>query len=555
MDIDRLERGLAHVLHAGEDHAGNPEEDDVVAGNEGRSRVEILQLLGLIRPAERGERPQSGREPGIQNVLLLMDMRAAALRAGVHIGLGDGHFTAVVAVECRNAVTPPQLTGDTPVVYVLHPAQVGLGEAVGHKLGLALVYYVHSGLGERRHLDEPLCRGHRLNGGAAAVAGAYVVLVVLNLDQIAAFLKVLYNRLAALVAVHALVLAAVCVDGRVLVEYEDLLEVVALAHLEVVRVVARRNLNTAGAELHIDVLVTENRNLAVHDREDAGLADEVLVALVVRVDGNAGIAHKGLRTGGRNHQLARAVRQRIADVPQLARLGFVLNLSVGQRSRAVRAPVDDAVALVDEALVVQVYEYLADRLGAALVHGEALALPVTGRAELFQLADDAVAELVLPVPDTLQKLLAAEVITGLALLLAEVLLDLDLGCDAGVVGARHPQSLVALHALGTDQDILKGLVERMTHMELAGYVRRRDNDGIGFLFRIDFGMEEAGVVPEAVQLVLDRFRVVGLRQFAHRSISFNFFTKIKTARRPKQDEACSVVPPEFAAKSRALVGP
>ena len=95
----------------------------------------------------------------------------------------------------------------------------------------------------------------------------------------------------------------------------------------------------------------------------------------------------------------------------------------------------------------------------------------------------------------------------------------------------------------------------MTHMELAGYVRRRDNDGIGFLFRVDFGMEEAGVVPEAVQLVLDRFRVVGLRQFAHRSISFNFFTKIKTARRPKQDEACSVVPPEFAAKSRALVGP
>ena len=64
-----------------------------------------------------------------------------------------------------------------------------------------------------------------------------------------------------------------------------------------------------------------------------------------------------------------------------------------------------------------------------------------------------------------------------------------------------------------------------------------------------------GVVPEAVQLVLDRFRVVGLRQFAHRSISFNFFTKIKTARRPKQDEACSVVPPEFAAKSRALVNP
>ena len=430
-----------------------------------------------------------------------MDMRAAALRAGAYIGLGDGHFAAVLTVERRNAVTPPQLTGDTPIVYVFHPAQVGLGEAVGHELGLALVYYVHSGLGERRHLDEPLCRGHRLNGGAAAVAGAYVVLVVLNLDQPAAFLKVLYNRLAALVAVHALVLAAVCVDGRVLVEHEDLLEVVALTHLEVVRVVARRNLNTAGAELHVNVLVTENRNLAVHDREDAGLADEVLVALVIRVDRNAGIAHEGLRTGGRNHQLAR--------------LGFVLNLSVGQRSRAVRAPVDDAVALVDQALVVQVYEYLADRLGAALVHGKALAVPVAGGAELFELADNAAAELVLPRPDALKEFLAAEVVTGQALLLAEVLLYFDLGCDTGVVGARHQQCLVALHALSADEDILQGLVECVAHVQLAGNIRRRDNDGVRFLVRIDLGVEEAGIDPELVQLVLDRFRVVGLRQFAH----------------------------------------
>ena len=515
VDINRLERGLAHVLHTGEDHASNPEEDNIIAGNERRGRVEIVKLLGLVRPAERGERPQSGREPGIQYVLLLMDMRAAALRAGAYIGLGDGHFAAVLTVERRNAVTPPQLTGDTPVVYIFHPAQVGLGEAVGHELGLALVYYVHRGLGERRHLDEPLRRGHRLNGGAAAVAGAYVVLVVLNLDQPAAFLKVLYNRLAALVAVHALVLAAVCVDGRVLVEHENLLEVMALTHLEVVRVVARRNLNTAGAELHINVLVTENRNLAVHDREDAGLADEVLVALVVRVDSNAGIAHEGLRTGGRNHQLARAVRQRIADVPQLARLGFVLNLSVGQRSRAVRAPVDDAVALVDKALVVQVYEYLADRLGAALVHGEALAVPVAGGTELFKLADNAAAELVLPRPYALKELLAAEVVTGQALLLAEVLLYFDLGCNTGVIGARHPQRLVALHALGADEDILQGLVECVAHVQLAGNIRRRDNDGVRFLVRIDLGVEEAGIDPELVQLVLDRFRVVGLRQFAH----------------------------------------
>ena len=431
------------------------------------------------------------------------------------IFLGNGHLAAVVAVERRDAVAPPQLARDAPVVHIFHPAQVGLGEAVGYELCLALLDHVHGGLCKRRHLDEPLCGGHRLDRRAAAVACADVVLMVLDLDQVAALFKILDDRLAALVAVHTLVLAAVFVDGRILIEYEDLLEVVALAHLEVVRVVAGCDLDTACAEFHIDVLVAEDRNLAVHDRQDAGLADQVLVALVVRVDRHAGVAHEGLRAGGGYDEVARAIAERIADVPQLARLGLVLDLGVTQRGRAVRAPVDDAVALVDQALVIQVDEHLADRLGAALVHREALALPVAGRAELFQLADDAVAVFVLPVPDALKELLAAEVVTGQALLLAEVFLYLDLGRDARVVGAGHPQGLVALHTLGADQDVLQGLVERMAHVELAGHVRGRDDDGIGLFVRIDLGMEKAGVVPEAVQLVLDRFGVVGLWQFAH----------------------------------------
>ena len=116
---------------------------------------------------------------------------------------------------------------------------------------------------------------------------------------------------------------------------------------------------------------------------------------------------------------------------------------------------------------------------------------------------------------TLEELLTTEVVTGQALLLAEVLLYFNLGCNTGVIGARHPQRLVALHTLGADEDILQGLVECVAHVQLAGNIRRRNNDGVRFLVRIDLGVEEAGVYPELVQLVLDRFGVVGLRQFAH----------------------------------------
>ena len=63
-------------------------------------------------------------------------------------------------------------------------------------------------------------------------------------------------------------------------------------------------------------------------------------------------------------------------------------------------------------------------------------------------------------------------------------------------------------------------------MKLPRDIGGRDDDGIRLFIRIDLGVEEAGIDPELVQLVLDRFRVVGLRQFAHRSISFNLIYDI-----------------------------
>ena len=68
-----------------------------------------------------------------------------------------------------------------------------------------------------------------------------------------------------------------------------------------------------------------------------------------------------------------------------------------------RTPVDDAAALVDEPLVVKLAERLAHGAGAALVHREALVIPIAGGAELFELIDDVGAVELLPRPDLFQK--------------------------------------------------------------------------------------------------------------------------------------------------------
>ena len=53
--------------------------------------------------------------------------------------LGDGDVAAVLAVPCGYPVAPPELAGDAPVADVVHPVEVGLGEAVGHELDLAVL--------------------------------------------------------------------------------------------------------------------------------------------------------------------------------------------------------------------------------------------------------------------------------------------------------------------------------------------------------------------------------------------------------------------------------
>ena len=65
------------------------------------------------------------------------------------------------------------------------------------------------------------------------------------------------------------------------------------------------------------------------------------------------------------------------------------------------APVDDAAALIDETLVIELAERLPHGLGAALVHSKAGAAPVAGYAHLLLLLDDTVAVCLFPLPDPL----------------------------------------------------------------------------------------------------------------------------------------------------------
>ena len=401
---------------------------------------------------------------------------------------------------------------------VLHPVEVGLREALGHKLDAPVLDDVYRFLGKRSHLDEPLRARERLNDRAAAVAAADIVAVRLDLDKVALLLKVGDDGLSRLVAIHAVVLAAVY-DLRVLVDALYLLKVMAQADLIVVRVMAGRHLNGAGAEAELNIVVRNDGQLAPDQRENRVLADKVLILLIRGVDCNAGVAQHGLGTGRCNDELLVRVLDRIADIPEVAGDVLIFDLGVGQRGAAVRAPVDDAAALVDKALLIEVAEGLAHSLGADIVHREAAAAPVAGDAHALLLLDYTVAVLLLPVPDALKELVAAEIVAGLALLLAQHLFDLYLGRDAGMVNAGQPQRGIALHPLITGQDILKRRIKGVPHVELTGDIGGRHDNGERLLIGVYLALEIMPVHPHLIDLFLDRFRVVHFRKFFHSLLS------------------------------------
>ena len=59
VDVYLPERHLAGEVHAEHHHARDPEEDDVEARHQDARRVVRLEFARPLRPAERGDRPQS----------------------------------------------------------------------------------------------------------------------------------------------------------------------------------------------------------------------------------------------------------------------------------------------------------------------------------------------------------------------------------------------------------------------------------------------------------------------------------------------------------------
>src|SRR5450830_474065 len=539
MDIDGLERYLRgavlvlHQVHGQHDHPGDPEENDVETGHQHVGGVEGLEEVGLLRPAQGGESPQARTEPGVENVVVLLQRH---IRPEVVLGPYFGFVAtdidlARLVVPGRNPVAPPQLAADAPVLDIAHPGEVHVFVLLGHEGDAAVFHGGNGRFGQGLGRHVPLVGQPRLDDGPGAVALRHFQAVVVNADQqaggveggndlLARFEAVEADVFGRDLAVDAVVQRAVEIEhltgrenGGVLVEDVEQRQVVALADFVVVEIVGRGDFHATGAEFRIAIIVGDDRDTTADQRQLDKLADQGLVALVFRVYRHGRVAEHGFRTGGGDDQVIQAVgglgavSQWITQVPEETFLVVVFHFEVGDRRVQLGVPVDQALAAIDQAIFVQAHESFLHRFREAVVHGEALAAPVHGRAQATDLAADVAAGLILPCPDLFEEFLAAQVMAILALGF-ELAFHQHLRGDPGVVGARLPQGVATLHATETDQGVHDRVIETVAHVQAAGDVRRRDHDGVGVAgtLRGEVILGLPGLVPGSFNGV----RLVGL---------------------------------------------
>ena len=199
------------------------------------------------------------------------------------------------------------------------------------------------------------------------------------------------------------------------------------------------------------------------------------------MDGHGRVAQHRLGPRGGDRHVRRLARlrvdHRIAEMPEVAGDGFVKDFVVADGRLQERIPIDQPLAAVDQAVAKHVEKRVRGPPGrrsassVKRVRCQSQLQPIClswprmrASYSFFQVQMRSTSAV------------AAQVVPGFLFFLQQPPLDDRLGGDAGMIGARHPQRVEALHPLPADQDVLQRIVQGVPQVQGAGDVRRRDDD-------------------------------------------------------------------------------
>src|SRR5580765_2374742 len=183
-------------------------------------------------------------------------------------------------------MAPPDLAGDVPVRRVLERLNRETVLRVRVETDATGTERLERRPSQLRHRAPPLQRDPRLDATVTAIAERHLVAVRLPLLELAVLLQPLEDALVRFLLRQSCELTGLLVHPAVRSDHRDLRQTVVEADLVVERVVTRRHLERAGAEVALDALVGDHRYAAPDHGNDHLAVDQAPVAIVVRVHGH-----------------------------------------------------------------------------------------------------------------------------------------------------------------------------------------------------------------------------------------------------------------------------
>ena len=119
----------------------------------------------MVNAVEEGDGPKPRREPSVEAILILPKRERAALQHGVLSGLRARFLLSLGhedddrrhiarrlpisrrGIVSRDAMAPPELATDTPILHVLHPVAVGILELRRVETDLVIHHRIECRLG------------------------------------------------------------------------------------------------------------------------------------------------------------------------------------------------------------------------------------------------------------------------------------------------------------------------------------------------------------------------------------------------------------------------
>ncbi len=374
MDQDIPERTVVSAVSSLECHSGNPEENDVISGHQRVRWIVPFQICRILRPSEGGKRPESAGKPCIKHIFILFPV--TAFRGfGSHIQL-SGCF----AGPGRDAVAPPELTGDAPVFYVFQPLRKCVFKPFGNKTDFLVgnLLVLQDFFCQGFHLHKPLFRKIRFNNDTRALGVTNLMQMLLNVVHNAGLFKILNQGFPAFKPVHPGIFPTHLIHGSIIIHADGHGKIILFRQSKVVGVMRRGAFHDRCPELHVNVVICHDRQRFSICRVDGVQTHYVFVAFVIGMHKDGLVSEHGLRAGRGNDQFLSGLLYLVPEVIHVSHDFFVLHFDVGQCCSGFRIPVDDALSLVDQSIVVQIHKHFIDGLGQTIIHRKTLSAVIEG---------------------------------------------------------------------------------------------------------------------------------------------------------------------------------